>query len=45
MDLNTKTSNSELEYMYFVLHADILDVVSKLIKDEKKDTAKFRTYA
>ena len=34
MDVNTKTSNSELEY--FVLHADFSDTVSKVIKNEEK---------
>ena len=48
--LNTKTSNSELEY--FVLHADFSDTVSKVIKNEEKKkinkkyaTAKVRTHA
>ena len=49
MNVNTKTSNSELEY--FVLHADFSDTVSKVIKMKKKKvnkkyaTAKVRTHA
>ena len=43
MGVNTKTSNSELEY--FVLHADFSDTVSKVIKheEEKKINKKYAT--
>ena len=34
MDVNTKTSNSELEY--FVFNADFSYTVSKVIKNEEK---------